>query len=66
MALDTIASNTGWTSVRDWLMTRNISAVAVCCSRASLTCAWALREGLVLLLQLSKEARPTMNGREAL
>jgi hypothetical protein len=25
-----------------------------------------LREGLVLLLQLSKEARPTMNGREAL
>ncbi len=30
-----MASNTGCTSVGDWLITRRISAVAVCCSRAS-------------------------------
>src|SRR3990172_4626664 len=30
-----MASKTGWTSVRDWLITRRISAGAVCRSRAS-------------------------------
>ena len=30
-----IVSNTGCTSVGDWLMTRRISLVAVCCSSAS-------------------------------
>jgi hypothetical protein len=35
-ALLTTASNTGWRFVGDVLMTRRISAVAVCCSRDSL------------------------------
>jgi hypothetical protein len=34
-ALRAIVSNTGWTSVCDWLITRRISLVAVCCSNAS-------------------------------
>ena len=34
-ALSTIVSKTGWTSVGDWLITRRISLVAVCCSSAS-------------------------------
>ena len=34
-AATTIRSNTGRASVGDWLMTRKISAVAVCCWRAS-------------------------------
>src|SRR5262245_27511652 len=34
-ALRTIASNTGWTSVGELEITRRISLVAVCCSRAS-------------------------------
>ena len=33
--LFTIVSNTGRVSVRDWLMTRRISLVAVCCSSAT-------------------------------
>ena len=36
MAVSTILSNTGRASVGDWLMTRRISAVAVC--RASASC----------------------------
>ncbi len=42
-ALLAMASNTGWTSVGELLMTCRISLVAVCCSRASLSarlCAW--------------------------
>ena len=35
IALSMIASNTGWVSVGELLMTFRISAVAVCCSRAS-------------------------------
>jgi len=34
-------SNTGARSVGELLITPRISAVAVCCSSASLTCAWA-------------------------
>ena len=34
-AFAAIASNTGCTSVGEWLMTRRISLVAVCCSSAS-------------------------------
>ena len=34
-AFSTIVSKTGWTSVGERLMTRRISAVAVCCSSAS-------------------------------
>ena len=32
-----MASNTGWTSVGELLMTRRISLVAVCCSSASVS-----------------------------
>ena len=39
--LSAMASNTGWTSVGELEMTRKISLVAVCCSRASVTWAWA-------------------------
>ena len=39
-ALSAIVSNTGWVSVGDWLITRRISAVAVCCSRASVRSAF--------------------------
>src|SRR3989442_8001049 len=50
----TIVSNTGCTSVGELLITRRISLVAVCCSRAH------LRMGrckcLVLLLQLVEQA----------
>jgi hypothetical protein len=35
VALAAIASNTGWISVFEFEMTRNISEVAVCCSTAS-------------------------------
>ena len=35
MPLRTMASNTGCTSVGDSLITRRMSAVAVCCSSAS-------------------------------
>jgi hypothetical protein len=35
MALAAIASNTGWISVFEFEMTRNISEVAVCCSNDS-------------------------------
>ena len=35
LALWAIESNTGWTSVGELLMTRRISAVAVCCSSVS-------------------------------
>src|SRR5262245_55812005 len=35
MALCAIASKTGWRSVGELLITRRMSAVAVCCSRAS-------------------------------
>ena len=41
VALAAIASNTGWTSVGELEITCRISAVAVCCSRASVTCACA-------------------------
>ena len=34
-ALATIVSNTGCTSRCDWLMTRSMSLVAVCCSKDS-------------------------------
>jgi hypothetical protein len=36
-ALATIVSKTGWISVCDRLITRNISLVAVCCSSDSVT-----------------------------
>ena len=39
IALSIIASNTGWVSVGELLMTFRISAVAVCCSSASVTSA---------------------------
>ena len=39
-ALRMIVSNTGWTSVGELLMTRRISLVAVCCSRASVRSAF--------------------------
>ena len=35
-----IVSNTGWTSVGELEITRRISAVAVCCSRASVRSAF--------------------------
>jgi hypothetical protein len=35
MALSAMASKTGCTSVWAWLITRRISAVAVCCSKAA-------------------------------
>ena len=38
-AFSAMASKTGWTSVGELLMTRRISLVAVCWSRASVTCA---------------------------
>jgi hypothetical protein len=37
-----MASKTGWTPVGELEITRKISLVAVCCSRSSLICAWAL------------------------
>ena len=49
-----MTSNTGCTSVGDVEITRRISAVAVCCSRASVTCACACVSA-VLLLQLREQ-----------
>ena len=49
-ALRTIVVNTGWTSVGELLMTRRISLVAVCCSRASVRSAF-------LRLQLVEQPR---------
>ena len=40
-AFSAMASSTGWRSVGELEMTRRISLVAVCCSRASVTCACA-------------------------
>jgi hypothetical protein len=48
-ARSAIASNTGWTSVGDALMTCRISAVAVCCSSAS----WVSLKSRVLSIAIT-------------
>jgi hypothetical protein len=48
LAFRAIVSKTGCTSVGELLITRRISLVAVCCSSASLTCAWAAVRALFL------------------
>ena len=54
-ALVSIVLKTGSTSVGELLMTLRIRLVAVCCSRASVTCAWA-SVSAILLLQLGEQA----------